>query len=120
MSIAVELAELRAVADGQAPFAYLLTVGEGARVHAIALVPAIGDGEIVCEAGRSSCANAAARPDVSLLWPPGAPGDYSLIVDGVASVDGSVVRIVPGRAVRHRPAVGGGSDCAPVELTSEG
>ncbi|HWS47699.1 MAG TPA: pyridoxamine 5'-phosphate oxidase family protein [Acidimicrobiia bacterium] len=116
MSIPVELHEVRAVAAEKAGFAYLLTVGDSDRVHVIAVVPAIGEHEIVCEAGKSSRANAAARADVSLLWPPGAPGDYSLIVDGVATVDGSVVRIVPARAVQHRPAVGGGNDCAPVAL----
>ena len=101
MSIRVELDELKAVAAGQTPYAYLLTVS---------------DGEVTCEAGNRSCANAAARPSVSLLWPPATTGDYSLIVDGDARVDGSTVRIAPARAVRHRPAPGGGSDCAPVEL----
>jgi hypothetical protein len=116
MSIKVELGEMQSVVEGQAPFAYLLTVSENSAVHLVALVPAIGDGEITCEAGKTSCANAAARSRVSLLWPPGAPGDYSLIVDGDASVKGSIVRITPTRAVRHRPAVGGGNDCAPVSL----
>ena len=57
-----------------------------------------------------------ARPTVSLLWPPTAAAEYSLIVDGDATVDGSTVRIAPTRAVRHRPAPGGGNDCAPVTL----
>jgi hypothetical protein len=56
---------------------------------------------------------------VSLLWPPSRPDDYSLIVDGRASVDGSTVQIVPERAVRHRPAPGEGSDCAPLVLERE-
>jgi hypothetical protein len=51
------------------------------------------------------------------LWPPATFDDYSLIVDGEASVDGSVVTIDPTRAVRHRPAPGGGNDCAPVSLS---
>ena len=116
MSIKVELDEIRAVAAGQAPFAYLLTVSDDARPHLVAITPAIGDGEITCEAGKTSCTNAAARPNVSLLWPPADPADYSLIVDGDAVVDGSVVRITPTRAVRHRPAPGGGNDCAPVSI----
>ena len=116
MSIPVELSELRTVAAGQADFAYLLTVSDDSRPHAVAVRVDIGDGVVSCEAGRTSCANAMARPDVSFLWPPGAPGDYSLICDGVASVSGSIVSVVPSRAVRHRPAVGGGNDCAPVEL----
>ena len=114
MSIPVALDEVRAVAGDQAPFAYLLTVSEDARPHLVAIVPVIGDDAIACDVGRTSCANASARPNVSLVWPPATVGDYSLIVDGEASVDGSVVRITPTRAVRHRPAPGGGNDCAPV------
>ena len=116
MSIQVELDEVRSVASGQAPFAYLLTVSEDGRPHLVALRPVIGDGSIECDAGKTSCRNAAARPAVSLLWPPAKFDDYSLIVDGSAVVDGSVVRITPTRAVRHRPAPGGGNDCAPVSL----
>ena len=117
MSIRVELAALRTAAAAQAPFAYLLTVSDDASAHAVAITPDLGDGSaITCEAGNRSCANARARPNVSLLWPPATPGDYSLIADGRAFVEGSTVRIVPERAVRHRPAPGNGSDCAPVGL----
>jgi hypothetical protein len=116
MSIRVELDEVRAVANGQAPFAYFLSVSDDGSPHAVAITPAIGADTIVFEAGRRSCANATDRPNVSLLWPPARPDDYSLIVDGTASVDGSTMTITPERAVRHRPAPGGGSDCAPVAL----
>jgi hypothetical protein len=116
MSIKVELDEVREAASGQAPFAYLLTVSDDERPHLVALRPSIGDGEIVCEAGKTSCRNASARAAVSLLWPPATVDDYSLIVDGTAAVEGSVVRITPTRAVRHRPAPGGGNDCAPLAL----
>jgi hypothetical protein len=118
MSIRVELHELREVAAHQAPFAYLLTVSDDSSAHAVAITPGIGDTTITCEAGNRSCANATARPNVSLLWPPAQPGDYSLIVDGNAAVDGSTVVITPERAVRHRPAPGGGSDCAPIAIES--
>ena len=84
MSIRVELHELREVAAQQAPFAYLLTVSDDATAHAVAITPAIGDVTITCEAGNRSRANATARPNVSLLWPPARPDDYSLIVDGHA------------------------------------
>jgi len=116
MSIRVELHELREVAAQQAPFAYLLTVSDDATAHAVAITPAIGDATITCEGGNRSCANATARPNVSLLWPPARPDDYSLIVDGRAAVEGSTIVITPERAVRHRPAPGGGSDCAPFAL----
>ena len=116
MSIRVELDELRAIASEQMPFAYLMTVSGDASARAVAITPRIDDDVITCEAGRHSCENAIARPDVSLLWPPVDPGDYSLIVDGTATVDGSVVRIRATRAVRHRPAPGGGSDCETVPI----
>jgi hypothetical protein len=116
MSIEVDLHELRSVADTQAPFAYLLTTSDDGRPHAVAIRPAVGDDAITVEGGSRSCANAAARSKVSLLWPPAAHGDYSLIVDGDASVEGSTIRLHPTKALRHRPAPGGGSDCAPVGL----
>ena len=119
MSIRVELDELRAVAALHTPFAYLLTVSDDGRAHAVAITPRIDDGSVSCDAGKRSCANARSRPNVSLLWPPGRPGDYSLIVDGTAAVDGSTVRIAPESAVRHRPAPDGGSDCAPVVVKFE-
>jgi len=116
MSIQVELTELRTAARQQMPFAYLLTVSDDASAHAVAIAPRVDDDVIVCAAGRHSCANAQVRPNVSLLWPPAEASDYSLIVDGTATVDGSVVRIRATRAVRHRPAPGGGSDCATVPI----
>jgi len=116
MSIPVSLDELREVASQQAPFAYLLTVTNDASAHVVAVMVSIDEGIVACVAGKGSCANASARPNVSLLWPPATTDDYSLIVDGQAAVDGSTVRVVPSRAVRHRPAPGGGNDCAPVAL----
>ena len=116
MSIAVDLHELRDFAAQQAPFAYLLTVSDDGRPHAVAIRPEVGTRDVTLEAGSRSCANATARPDVSLLWPPLTHDDYSLIVDGQASVDGGTMRLTPTRAVRHRPAPGGGNDCAPVSL----
>jgi hypothetical protein len=114
MSIQVALDDVNAVAAEQAAFAYLLTISEGDKVHLVALNPEIGDNVITCESGKTSCRNANARPNVSLLWPPGKPGDYSLIVDGTAVVDGETITITPTHAVRHRPAAGGGNDCAPL------
>src|SRR5436305_14835911 len=77
MSISVGLDEIKDVADAQAPFAYLLTVSDSASAHAIAITPAFAGDVIVCDAGKSSRANAVARPNVSLLWPPGTPDGYS-------------------------------------------
>jgi hypothetical protein len=116
VSIKVDLSEVAAVAAQQAPYAYLLTVSDDGAAHAVAITVQFGEGVLACSAGGTSCRNATARPNVSLLWPPSEPTDYSLIVDGDASVSDSIVTIVPSRAVRHRPAAGGGSDCGPVSL----
>ena len=122
MSQTVELADL-AAAMANHHFAYLLTQPELGAPHAVAVIPELdGDALVVNGLGRRTAANAAARPDVSLVWPPREPGDYSLIVDGTAAVtaDGPI-RITPSRAVLHRPAPGlstdpnaCGSDCIEV------
>ena len=115
MSIPVDL---DALADEMAPraFCYLLTVSDDARPHAVAVQPALTDGVVSVEAGRRTCANAGARPNVSLVFPPTNTDGYSLIVDGDATVDGSTVRITPTRGVLHRPAhAPTGSSDGPVE-----
>lgn len=103
MSIPVDVTTLGEQMAGHA-FCYLLTVGDDDRPHAVAVRPVLTDGVLSAEAGRRTCANAASRPAVSLVFPPATPGEYSLIVDGRASIDGELVRIVPSRAVLHRPA----------------
>ena len=40
-----------------------------------------------------------------MLWPPAEPGGYSLIVDGRGQLIDDSLRVVPHRAVLHRPAV---------------
>lgn len=127
MSIPVPLAEL-AQTMGRYPVAYLLTVSDGERVHAVQARPSV-DGEQlrVSGLGRRSLANASERPSVTLLWPPIADGDYSLIVDGEAQASDDGVLVSPSRAVLHRaaatpqqPADDGacGSDCVEVPLSS--
>jgi hypothetical protein len=53
---------------------------------------------------------------VALLWPPNERGQFSLIVDAVATRAGDgAVHLRPTRAVLHRPAPSGaGSDCQTV------
>jgi hypothetical protein len=76
-------------------------------------------------AGNRSVANAAARPDVTLLWPADDVGGYTLIVDAtVVHTEGTgtgdnLIRVRPTRAVLHRPASGPtdtacGADCVPL------
>jgi hypothetical protein len=109
MSISVPLEKLCAALAERGGSAYLLTVSDDARPHAVH-VSVCWEGDLLAaEAGKRSIANAAARPAVSLLYPVRADGDYSLIVDGTAIVDAQPERqrvlITPTKAVLHRPAV---------------
>ncbi|HEX4976542.1 MAG TPA: pyridoxamine 5'-phosphate oxidase family protein [Nocardioides sp.] len=125
MSVKVDLAELGQHLQRH-PFAYLLTVGEDLRAHAVAVQPTLEEGGLLLTGlGRRTSGNLAARPDVSLVWPPYEPGGYSLIVDGRATVIDEAARVEPTHAVLHRPAdhaagdpAGSGAcgnDCVPLE-----
>lgn len=107
MSIAVDLDELAAVV-AEHDVAYLLTVGEEGRPHAVALRVGVDGAALVVDCGGGTAANARQRPLVSLVWPPVAPDGFSLIVDGEASVEQVGerwrVRVRPTSAVKHRPA----------------
>jgi hypothetical protein len=122
MSVKVELGELGATLAGYG-FAYLVTVGEQGRAHVLAVSPTLAaEGLVVEGVGRHSQANAADRPEVTLVWPPAEPSGYSLLVDGSASVDGSTITVRPAKAVLHRPAPDAegrrvGSDCVAVPLS---
>ena len=108
----MELQKLQEEVARFGPSPYLLTVSDDGRPHATAVT--IGwDGEgLVAGVGRRSAANATARPDVSLLWAPVDDDGFTLIVDGVAEVDGERVVVHPDAAVLHRQrADGPGSDC---------
>ena len=111
MSVPVELTELRDAIAKQAGFAYVMTVSDDERAHAVAVVPVLQGNVLVCEGGNTTCRNATARPAISLVWPPKTEGDFSLIVDGDATVSGQELTITPTRAVFHRAA-----GCAPVSL----
>jgi hypothetical protein len=127
MSIPVSLDRLRAAVDERGGHAYVLTVSEDGRPHAVH-APVRWDGDVLAaDVGRRSAANATARPSVSLLYPVRAAGDYSLIVDGSAAVvsDGAEPRLLvtPVKAVLHRPAptpdpaAACAADCVPLVST---
>ena len=124
MSVPVPLERLRAAIDERGDGAYVLTVSDDGRPHAIH-APVRWDGNgLVAAVGRRSASNAAARPAVSLLYPVRSDDDYSLIVDGTATVTGEgerALRITPTWAVLHRPAPSSqpetsacGADCVPL------
>lgn len=125
MTVKVDLAKLaEAVADYA--FAYLLTVTDDQRPHAVAVQPVMRESTLdLTGLGNRTLANLAARPDVTLLFPPREPGGYSLIVDGHASADGGRASVAPSHAVLHRPADHGtpsastscDNDCLPVSAT---
>jgi hypothetical protein len=110
--------------------AFLLTVRDDNRPHVVSVAPRWDGDALVVRAGGTSIANAAARPSVTLLWPAGVAGAFSLIVDGTAAADadadaGDELAIDPVKAVLHRSAAGpdgsgpAGSECEPV-LRAEG
>jgi hypothetical protein len=119
MSVSVDLANLREEIDRHGLVAFFLSVGPEGRPHSVQLrVEWLEPGRLVVHPGNSTVANAAARPLVSLLWPPTEPGGYSLIVDGRA-VDASgsgqgdnTVSVEPTKAVLHRPAQPDDGDAA--------
>lgn len=125
MSIPVPVEGL-ASAMAERPYAYLLTVSDDGRPHAVAVTPVLVDGVLRVDVGRRTAANAANRPHgVSLVWPPAEAGGYSLIADGTAEILGDGVGVRPTKAVLHRPAPADagptdpascGSDCVSVEL----
>jgi len=122
MSVPVDLAEL-AEHLRHYDFAYLMTVGDDQRAHAVAVRPAL-DGSVlqVRGLGRRTRANLEARPAISMVWPPFEHGGYSLILDGRAALAGEAATVTPEHAVLHRPAEEGaapgasgcGNDCVPL------
>jgi len=108
MSISVPLERLRAALEERGGNAYVLTVSDDARPHAVHVCVRWDRDVLAADVGKRSAANAVARPAVSLLYPVRADGDYSLIVDGTAVVesrqDGDRLLITPTKAVLHRPA----------------
>jgi hypothetical protein len=122
MSVKVDLDQLAdALADFT--FAYLITVGDDYRAHTVAVQPVLADGILdVGAIGKSTRVNVAKHNGVTLVWPPREPGGYSLIVDGVGHPAHDALKVVPSRAVLHRPAAPGAAtrtgcidDCVPLE-----
>ena len=108
MSIPVDLDDLPSVATGHGPAAYLLTVSDDGRPHAVLCALAwSADGSLLADTGNRTAANVAARPLLCVLWPSPEPGGHSLIVDGDGEVIGEGaarrVRVRPTGAVLHRP-----------------
>lgn len=104
MSIAVPLDE---VADRLAlyPWGYLVTVRDDGRAQSLAVPTRYADGVLIATVGRGTAANATARPNVTMLFPGPTGEDFSLIVDGDATVHGDHLTMAVTWAVLHRPAL---------------
>jgi hypothetical protein len=125
VSVPVPLERLRAALEERGDGAYLLTVADDGRPHAVHVAVRWHDDALAAEVGQRSAANAVARPTaVSLLYAVRAADDYSLIIDGTAAIepagDGHCLLLTPTRAVLHRPATvpdpasACGADCVPL------
>ena len=115
MSVGVELDRLHEEVGRFGAHPYLLTVSDDGRPHATSITVTFEGDELVAGVGRRSAANVGERPDVTMLWAPIEDGGFSLIVDGRAAVDGERVVLRPEKAILHRQAAGGGSDCVKLE-----
>src|SRR5262245_57560808 len=109
MSIPLALERLHAAVEERGAQAYLLTVSDDGRPHAVHLPVRWQGAALAVRVGRRTAANVGARPSVSLLFPLRAADDYSLIVDGTAAAalhgDAGDRLVTPTSAVLHRPAV---------------
>jgi len=108
MSIPVPLERLRAAVAERGGRAYVLTVSDDGSPHAVH-APVRWEGDVLAvDVGRRSTANVGARPAASVLFPVRSDDDYSLIIDGTATVasgdGGQRLLVAPTRAVLHRPA----------------
>lgn len=104
MSIQVTLPELAETLT-RYHFAYLMSVGDDERAHVVAVNTRLaGDTLILSNTGRRARGNVGARPSVTLVWPPTDPTEFSLIVDGVASLLEDEIAIAFTSGVLHRPA----------------
>ena len=120
MSIRVELDELRDQVAACGSYAYLLTVSDDGRPHAVSLVVAWDGDELVGAPGPRTVANAERSPEVSLLWPDSGRAGFTLFVNGRAEVrvdsDSAKVSIKPATAVLHKTPEGEAQapGCVPV------
>lgn len=108
------LKQLAAEIERRGDAAFAVTVGDDGP-HVVSVRIAWDGDDLVGGAGTRTAGNVAARPSLSLLWP-ATFDDYSLIVDGTATVSDGSLRVAPTRAVLHRSAAatGDGPGCIKV------
>jgi hypothetical protein len=104
VTVAVPLDELEERLS-QYPWGYLVSVRDDGRAQSLAVPTRLIDGALTATIGRGTAANVKARPSVTMLFPGASGEEFSLIVDGDASVDDDRIAITPTWAVLHRPAI---------------
>ena len=120
--LTVDLSRLEAAVSERGPGAYVVTVTMDGRPHVTYAPVRWADNRLTAEVGDQTARNAQARPTVTVLFPVRSADDYSLIVDGSATIeaDGHNLSFAPTKAVLHRPgapadpASSCGADCVPV------
>ena len=127
MSTPLALHDLASALGARGAGAYVLTVSEAEAPHVVH-AEVVKDGDrLLAVVGAHTAENARRQSRVSLLYAPRQPGDYSLIVDALATVEatdaGPRLSMAPTRAVLHRwgpapdpSASSCGSDCQPLAL----
>ena len=124
------LLSLETAALERGPGAYVVTVTPRGTPHVVQAQVRVLSGGLLAQVGGRTAANTQEHPQVSVLYPSRHPGDYSLIVDGVATVESEgadfLLRLTPNQAVLHRsgpapdPGTSScGSDCIRLPLPGE-
>ena len=120
MSIQVGLDDVREQVEACGSYAYLLTVTDDGRPHAVSLRPEWDGDVLIVRPGQRTMANAERSPEVSLLWPVSGRDGFALFVNGRAEVrteGGSAsLAVKPASAVLHKTPEGAGDEpgCIPV------
>ncbi len=122
MSVNVDVSQLQFQIETYGSTPFLVTTSDDQRPHLTHVVVTLDECVLRCQVGRKSATNASSRPQVSLLWPAVDEFGFSLIVDGVATVepgDSPRLSIAAQKAVLHRNALGDGykADCAAIDGT---
>ena len=104
MSISVGLDELAARIAERRGSAYIVTVGDNGSAHVASVRPEWQGDLLTIASGRTSRANVAVHPAITLLWPGDADDEYALLVDGLADATPDGLTVHPASAVLHRRA----------------
>jgi len=109
LSVKIEPHDIGAHLAGR-DFVYVIT-NSIERSHVVALRPVLTSNIArFANTGRTPLANVAANSSVTLTWPPCDSSQshehakYSLVADGVATIDGEEILVTITNAVFHRPA----------------